>query len=113
MTYPITLRKKVLQSFEQGMSVRTAAKLYDMSPTTIINWKKDISIKPIVRALRKIPNDALKQDITDYPDAYYYERAARLGCSKSGVEAAMKARIKQSTALPECKGRAMLEYQIS
>ncbi|MGP5499242.1 IS630 transposase-related protein [Psychrobacter celer] len=76
------------------MSVRTAAKLYDMSPTTIINWKKDISIKPIVRAPRKIPNDALKQDITDYPDAYYYERAARLGCSKSGVEAAMKAKIK-------------------
>ncbi len=70
--------------------MRTAAKLYDMSPTTIINWKKDISIKPIVRAPRKIPNDALKQDITDYPDAYYYERAARLGCSKSGVEAAMK-----------------------
>ena len=40
MTYPIILRKKVLQSLEQGMSVRTAAKLYDMSPTTIINWKK-------------------------------------------------------------------------
>lgn len=90
MTYPITLRKKVLQSLEQGMSVRTAAKLYDMSPTTIINWKKDISIKPIVRAPRKISNDALKQDITDYPDAYYYERAARLSCSKSGIEAAMK-----------------------
>ncbi|WP_288998979.1 hypothetical protein [uncultured Psychrobacter sp.] len=28
--------------------------------------------------------------MTDYPDAYYYERASRLGCSKSGVEAAMK-----------------------
>ena len=90
MTYPIILRKKVLKSLEQGMSVRTAAKLYDMSPTTIINWKKDISIKPIVRAPRKISTEALKQDITDYPDAYYYERATRLGCSKSGVEAAMK-----------------------
>lgn len=28
MTYPITLRKKALQSLEQGISVRTAAKLY-------------------------------------------------------------------------------------
>ena len=90
MTYTIVLRKKVLRALEQVMSVRTAAKLYDISPTTIINWKIDISIKPIIRAPRKISNDALKQDITDYPDAYYYERAARLGCSKSGIEAAMK-----------------------
>lgn len=90
MTYPIILRKKILKSIDQGMSIRTAAKLYDISPTTITNWKKDISIKPANRPPRKIANEALKQDITDYPDAYYYERAARLGCSKSGIEVAMK-----------------------
>jgi transposase len=90
MTYPIILRKKVLKSVEQGMSIRTAAKLYDLSPTTIANWKKDITIKPANRSPRKISDKALKQDITDYPDAYYYERAARLGCSKSGIEVAMK-----------------------
>lgn len=90
MTYPIILRKKVLKSIDQGMSIRTAAKLYGLSPTTIANWKKDITIKPTNRSPRKISDAALKQDIADYPDAYYYERAARLGCSKSGIEVAMK-----------------------
>ncbi|MDO5768985.1 MAG: IS630 transposase-related protein [Psychrobacter sp.] len=90
MTYRIILRKKVLKAIEQGLSIRKAAKLYDISPTTIANWKKDISIKPSNRSPRKIADEALKQDILDYPDAYYYERAARLGCSKSGIERAMK-----------------------
>lgn len=90
MTYPIILRKKVLKSIDQGMSIRTAAKLYGLSPTTIANWKKDITIKPTNRSPRKISDVTLKQDIADYPDAYYYERATRLGCSKSGIEVAMK-----------------------
>lgn len=90
MTYPMILRKKVLESLKQGMSIRKAAKLYDISPMTITNWKKDISIKPPNRSPRKIADEALKQDIIDYPDAYYYERAARLGCIKSCIERAMK-----------------------
>ncbi|MGP9490761.1 IS630 transposase-related protein [Psychrobacter sp. AOP7-B1-24] len=90
MTYPIILRKKVLKSIDQVMSIRTAIKLYDLSLATITNWKKDVSIKPIIRLPRKIFNATLKQDVTDYLDAYYYERATRLGCSKSGIKVAMK-----------------------
>lgn len=90
MIYSTILHKKVLKTIKQGMSVRTVAKLYDISPTTVINWKKGIVIQSIIRLPRKISDDALKQNIVAYPDDYYYERAVRLGCSKSGIEVAMK-----------------------
>ena len=38
----------------------------------------------------KISNEALLKDIEQHPDDYMYERAQRLGCSKSGIEAALK-----------------------
>ena len=33
---------------------------------------------------------ALSQDVSDYPDTYHYERAARLVVSRSGICDAMK-----------------------
>ncbi|WP_131668871.1 IS630 transposase-related protein [Psychrobacter pygoscelis] len=57
---------------------------------SIVSWNKDIGIKLPNRSPRKIADEALKQDIIDYPDAYHYERAARLGYSKSGIACAMK-----------------------
>ncbi|WP_242465419.1 IS630 transposase-related protein [Psychrobacter sp. M9-54-1] len=30
------------------------------------------------------------KDVEQHPDDYIYERAQRLGCSKSGIEAALK-----------------------
>ena len=62
-----------------------------------------------------ISDEALKQDIADYPDAYYYERAARLGCSKSGIEVAME-RLgytrKKSLTHPRSSWLKRLEYQL-
>ncbi len=34
--------------------------------------------------------ERLAQDVQEHPDAYYYERAARLGASQSGIYAAMQ-----------------------
>ncbi|WP_131669870.1 IS630 transposase-related protein [Psychrobacter pygoscelis] len=72
------------------MRIHKAAKLYVISPTTIVSWKRGISVKPANRSPRKIADGASKQDIIDNPDAYYYKRAARLDYSKFGVERAMK-----------------------
>ena len=38
----------------------------------------------------KIGDEALKRDVELYPDAYQYERAARLGASQQGVCSALK-----------------------
>ena len=43
-----------------------------------------------VRCAVKIPNEALLKDVEQHPDDYMYERAIRLGCSKSGIESALK-----------------------
>jgi hypothetical protein len=34
--------------------------------------------------------DALKKDIELYPDAYQYEKAERLGCTRGGIYHALK-----------------------
>ena len=92
MTYSTDFRAQVIKSVkEQGMSIRQACAFYDISKATLQNWLKEPSIKltrnkpPI-----KIPNEALLQDVKLYPDDYMYERARRFGCSKSGIEAALK-----------------------
>ena len=42
------------------------------------------------KAPTKIAGDALLRDVKQYPDDYMYERAQRFGCSKSGIESALK-----------------------
>ena len=34
--------------------------------------------------------EALKRDVEEYPDAYHYERAQRLGVSQRGIGYALK-----------------------
>jgi hypothetical protein len=38
----------------------------------------------------KIENEALAQDVKDYPDDYHYERAQRFKCSPTGISKALK-----------------------
>lgn len=91
MTYSIQFRKKVLKLESAGESFIKLSKRFKISTTTISRWKKEINPKlsrnkqPI-----KIDNEALKKDIQDYPDAYSYERARRLGVSVSGIKHAKK-----------------------
>ena len=73
------------------MSVREACTFYNISETALQRWLKN----PIIKQARnkppsKIPNDTLLKDVEQYPDDYMYERAKRLGCSKSGVQIALK-----------------------
>ena len=83
MTYSLDLRKQVIRSrTEDGCSYRKTAKFYAISKTTIQTYEADISIQNTRnRTPNKIYDDALKQDVIDYPDAYQYERAHRLNCS--------------------------------
>lgn len=91
MTYSLDFRKQVLKSLANGMTFAEAAVFYDISPTTIQKWKKRLHSKTTRNVTaRKIPDEALRKDVEDYPDSYHYERAARLNCSASGICEALK-----------------------
>ena len=91
MTYSIDYRKQVLSSITDGMTIREAALFYGLSTSTIHSWQKKLAPKTTRnKAPTKIPDDALLQDVKAYPDDYQYERANRLGCSKTGIHHALK-----------------------
>lgn len=73
------------------MTYAQVAAFYNLSPTTIQKWKKNIHNKT-TRKIKspKLVDATLLQDIETYPNSYHYERAKRLGCSASGVCLAMK-----------------------
>lgn len=91
MTYPVHFRKKILAKLEQGMTFQEAAEKFELSPTTIQRWKKRLEPKTTHDYKpRKIHDDLILQDVQDHPYDYQFERAIRLGCSKSGIQKALK-----------------------
>ena len=91
MTYSLDFRKQVLKSLDEGMTFAEAAKFYNLSPTTIQNWKRRVHSKTTRQTKpTKIPDDVLLNDVKEHPDDYQYERARRLNCSKTGIHHALK-----------------------
>ncbi len=92
MTYSLDFRKQVLKSKnEDKWSYRKTAKFYSITVKTIQNWEKELIPKTTRnKPPTKIKDEALLQDVADYPDAYHHERAERLNCSKSGISDALK-----------------------
>lgn len=91
MTYPVEFRKIVLTKLDAGMSIRHAAELYDLSPTTIQRWRKRLQPKPNhERRPRKIDNNALRADVKKYPHDYQCQRAKRFNCSDRAIGKALK-----------------------
>ena len=92
MTYSADFRAQVIKSIkDNNMSIRQACSFYDISKTTLQRWLKNPNIKQTRdKPPSKIANEALLRDVAQYPDDYLHERAQRFGCSKSGIEAALK-----------------------
>ena len=92
MTYSADFRAQVIKSVKsKDMSIREACTFYNISKTALQRWLKNPSIKQTRnKPPSKIPNEALLKDVEQHPDDYLYERAQRFGCSKSGIEAALK-----------------------
>ena len=92
MTYSVDFRKKVLSIRERDqLTLDEAAQRFDVGRATIIRWGKQLEPKAKrERSCPKIPDDALRADVAEYPDAYQYERGARLGASASGIGKALK-----------------------
>ena len=90
--YTLRTRKKLLSIKErEGLSIRTAARRFGLSPNTIFSWLKRIEPKLTRnKQATKIDMEALSLDVKQYNDGYNYERADRLGVSTSCVRYALK-----------------------
>ena len=92
MTYPLKFRHHVLSIKDrESLTFWQTAERFGIGIATLTRWAK--RIEPITNARRpwlKINIHLLSQDIRDFPDAYHYERARRLGVSTRGICDAMK-----------------------
>lgn len=90
--YCLQFREKVLSTREkEGLSIRTIACRFSVSPRSVLNWTKRIS--PKVKRNKpstKIDMEALAKDVEIYSDSYQHERAKRLGVSKACIFYALK-----------------------
>lgn len=91
MTYSIDYRKQALRRIKKGMTIREAANFYHLSASSIHSRQQRLVPKKTRnKAPTKISNKALLKDVEQHSDDYMYKRAKCLGCSKSGIEAALK-----------------------
>ena len=110
MTYSIDFRRKVLFiKKREKMSFLSVSKRFGIGKNTISVWSKNIlALKNRKIPPTKISIDKLKEDVSQYSDAYQYERAQRLGVSKSGIQKALRRlniTYKKSFKTPEGKRR--------
>lgn len=92
MTYSLDFRKKVLEiKKEEKLSCEEVSKRFKIGIMTVVRWGKRIdSKKTRIKPPVKINMESLKDDVKKYPDAYQYERAERMGVSKTGIWHALK-----------------------
>jgi transposase len=92
MTYPLKLRQQVLRLKEkEKLSNEEAGKRFGIPRNTVQRWTKKLEPKGTTsKTWVSIDPEKLLADVKEYPDAYHYERANRLGASDSGICDALK-----------------------
>lgn len=92
MTYSLDYRKKVLSVRErEGLSIEEAARRFDIGTATLTRWLRHLEPKTKRECSSpKLPKEVVEAEVERYPDAYQFERAARLGVSKSGIAKALQ-----------------------
>jgi predicted DNA-binding protein (UPF0251 family) len=92
MTYKQKYRERVLRVREErNLSLRVTSEYFKVSVRTLSNWLKNIEVKSSRNKLpTKISREELLRDVELYPDCYQYERAERLGVSRTGLQSALK-----------------------
>lgn len=87
MGYSLDFRKQVFKIKEQeGLSFQEASDRFGINIRTLFRWQKRLEPKlKRDKKATKLDMEALKLDVENHPDAYQYERAARLGVSQSCI----------------------------
>lgn len=92
MTHSIDFRKHVFRvKQDEQLTYEETAKRFKIGKASLVRWNRELEPKknrnkPAI----KIDMAVLKADVMSYPDSFQYERAARLGVSRSGVYWALK-----------------------
>ena len=98
MSYPIELRKRVVEFVKEGGQQIEAARVFKVSRRTVYTWLQRSDLTPTVRGPRKqkLDRDKLKAHVSAFPDALLRERAKHFGVGKSAVwKALQKLRIRK------------------
>ena len=92
MTDSIEFRRQALLIKEQDkLSVEATAKRFGVGQARVVRGSKQReSQRTRHKPATQIDMEALRQDVEEYPDAYQYERAPRLGVSQRGLGYALK-----------------------
>jgi len=92
MTYSVDFRRKVLAIKEQeNLTFEEAAARFGVGKASLVRWNARLEpCRTRHKPAAKLGDEALRRDVELYPDAFLYERAARLGASQQGVCAALK-----------------------
>lgn len=92
MTYPSSFRRKVLSvRSNEGLTIAEVAARFCVGIASVTRWIKNPDPKLTRnKPATKIDMDALAKDVKTHPDAYQYERAARLGVSEKGIGHALR-----------------------
>ena len=92
MTYSLDFRRKVLSiKNKENLTFEETAIRFEISKASLTRWSICLAPKKTRnKPATKIDMEALKKDVELYPDAYQYERAARLGASQRGIGHALK-----------------------
>lgn len=89
--YSICFRRQVLLIREkENLSINAVAKRFGIASRSVVSWLQRLAPKTKRnKPATKIDIEALIQDVSNYPDAYLYERASRLNVSKSCVHSTL------------------------
>ena len=81
MYYNAKFREKVLEQVNCGESIRNVARLFKISPDSIVKWKRlkkeqgNLDNRPLNRRYRKVNPEAVRRYYEEHPSAYIREVA--------------------------------------
>lgn len=90
--YSINFRRKVLGIRQaEGLTLSQTARRFHIAVNTIFLWTKRLAPKlKRCKPATRLDMEALAVDVKVHPDAFYHERAKRLGVSRSAVGEGLK-----------------------
>lgn len=108
MTYSLDFRRHILAIREREcLTIQETSERFSVGVASIVRWLKQPEPKVTREGRpRKIDLDALAQDVSDNPDAYQHERAARFGVTQNTICLALqKLRITHKKSDAPSEGR--------
>ena len=69
----------------ESLTILATAKRFKIDWKTVKSWMQSIKRKSHSNRFRKLSLEALRKDVEEYPDAYQYERAKRLGVKQNTI----------------------------